>query len=214
MSEETTPHATSMVVWDVPSPAAVGRTVTAKIGVRCEAGCILAGHNVEVRDLDGTVAGEGVLGDVPLDGTDGLFWAEVTFAAPCDTGIAFRAAAFAAVTSEPPHLAATAAFSFRVDPPPEHHVTVRVVHQTTGSPIDNVEVRMDLYAGSTDERGEARFDLPGGVYTCSIRKSGFEADPVAVTVDRDVELCIQAAVGLTREEYDAKLSSYENHPWG
>jgi hypothetical protein len=129
-------------------------------------------------------------------------------------GIAFRVAAFTDSASEPPHLAATATFSFKVDPPPEHRVTVRVVHQATGSPIDGVEVRMGLYAGSTDDRGEARIDLPGGIYTCSIRKPAFEAEPLEVTVDRDVDLRIEAAVGLTREEYDAKLSSYENHPWG
>jgi hypothetical protein len=50
MSEPTAPHVTSMVVWDVSSPASVGRPVTAKIGVRCAVGCSLAGYEVEVRD--------------------------------------------------------------------------------------------------------------------------------------------------------------------
>jgi hypothetical protein len=136
------------------------------------------------------------------------------FAAPSEVGLAFRLASYAHGASEPPHLGASTSFTFKTDPAPEHVVTVRVAHQVTTAPIQGVEVRLDLYAGSTDERGEARFNLPGGIYTCSIRKPGFEAEPITLTVDRDLELCIQAAVGLTREEFDAKLSSYENHPWG
>src|SRR5438093_2536058 len=39
----TVPHASSMAVWDVPSPILVGHPFTVKVGVNCSARCNLAG---------------------------------------------------------------------------------------------------------------------------------------------------------------------------
>ena len=112
-----------------------------------------------------------------------------------------------------PHLAAAASFSFRVDAAPEHRVTVRVAHPETATAIERVEVRLDHYAAYTDVRGEARLDVPGGRYTCSIRRIGYQADPVEIEVTADLVVHIKAGKGETREEMETRLSAWENYPW-
>jgi hypothetical protein len=44
------PHATSMTVWDVPSPIAFNTRFKIKIGVLCSAECKLTGNKVEIYD--------------------------------------------------------------------------------------------------------------------------------------------------------------------
>jgi hypothetical protein len=207
------PHATSLVVWDVPSPAAAGTPATVKVGVQCAIGCCLAGQVVEVRDQAGAVLGTATLGAEVSPGTDALYWGDVTFVAPPITGVAFLSAAFAPTNLEVPHLGAAASFSFRVDAPPEYRVAVRVGHQDTSAPIERVEVRLDHYAAYTDVRGEAQFYVPGGRYTCSIRRIGYDASPVEIEVTADLAVHIKAGKGETREELEARLSAWENYPW-
>ena len=137
------PHATSMVVWDVPSPAAADTPATVKVGVQCAVGCCLSGQVVEVREHAGAVLGATILGAEAAPGTDALYWGDVTFVAPPTTGVAFLSAAFAPTNLEVPHLGAEVSFSLRVDAPPEYQVAVRVDHQDTSAPIERVEVRLD-----------------------------------------------------------------------
>ena len=207
------PHATSMVVWDVPSPAAADTPATVKVGVQCAVGCCLSGQVVEVREQAGAVLGATILGAEAAPGTDALYWGDVTFVAPPTTGVAFLSAAFAPTNLEVPHLGAEVSFSLRVDAPPEYQVAVRVDHQDTSAPIERVEVRLDQYAAYTDGRGEARLRVPGGRYTCSIRRIGYHADPVEIDVTADLAVHIKAGKGETREELEARLSAWENYPW-
>jgi hypothetical protein len=90
---------------------------------------------------------------------------------------------------------------------------VRVVSEATGEPVERMEVRMNHYADFTGADGLARFDLPGGSYTCSIRKLGYKSEPVAVEVTADVAIEVLAGKGETREELEARLSAWENYPW-
>ena len=212
-SAASAPHATSMVVWDVPSPAAVDAPAAVKVGVQCIRGCCLAGLVVEVRDQAGAVLGAASLGSEVSPGTEGLYWTEVTFVAAAATGVAFLSARFAATNLEVPHLDAATSFSLRVDAPPECQVAVRVDHLNTSEPIERVEVRLDHYAAYTDARGEARFRVPAGRYTCSIRRMGYHADAVEIDVTADVAIQIKAGKGETREELEARLSAWENYPW-
>jgi hypothetical protein len=207
------PHSTSMVVWDVPSPAAANTVATVKVGVQCAEGCSLAGQIVELRDQTGAVVGTAPLGSEPSPGTDILHWVSVTFVAPATTGVAFLSAGCTPRNLESPHLCATASFSVRVDAAPEHRVTVRVTHHDTAAPIERVEVRLDHYAAYTDVQGEATLDVPGGRYACTIRRLGYQADPVEIEVTADRVVHIQAGKGETREELEARLSWWENYPW-
>ena len=85
----STSHATSMVVWDVPSPAGADTPATVKVGVQCSAGCCLSGQVVEVREQTGALLGATTLGAEAAPGTDALYWGDVTFVAPPTTGVAF-----------------------------------------------------------------------------------------------------------------------------
>ena len=97
------PHPTSLAVWAVPSPVVVNSRFTVTVGVKCAAGCPLAGQRVAVRDEAGAGVGEGRLGETPAPGTRALYAAEVTLHAPAGEGVHSWSAAFAApVESETP----------------------------------------------------------------------------------------------------------------
>jgi hypothetical protein len=207
------PHAVGMVTWDAPSPAVVGAAATVKVGVQCAHGCDLLGQRVELRDAEGAVVAAGVLDTAPAEGLGDLYWRELSFTAPAATGVSFLTAACAPEGLAAEHLQAASPFSFRTEPRPEHRVAVGVVDEATGRPLEQVEVRMGRYAAYTDAQGEARFALPGGDYSCSIRKLGFKAEPVEVKVAGDLALAVRAGKGETREELEARLSAWENYPW-
>jgi hypothetical protein len=204
-------HEISVLVWDGPSPARVGAPATATVGVRCSQGCSLAGQAVEVRDASGAVIGRATLGDEPAAGAEALYAAEVTFPAPEATGPAQMTATCTPADLPTRHPDASTDFGFRVDPPADHEVRVRVVFQA--APLAGAEVWMDHYVAQTDPAGKAIFNLPEGSYICSIRKLGFDAEPVAVQVSSDLALEVTAGKGETREELEARLSAWESYPW-
>src|SRR3989442_12721369 len=47
---------------------------------------------------------------------------------------------------------ASASFSFRTDKPPEHRVAVKVVAKDSGAAVGDVEVRLGLYIGWTNQQ--------------------------------------------------------------
>src|SRR5206468_2293228 len=84
--EEPLTHHTSLAVWDVTSPAVIGRRVTLKAGVACPAGCDLTGTRIDVYNESGTRVGGGYLGSECWPGTIALRWVELTVAAPTVEG--------------------------------------------------------------------------------------------------------------------------------
>jgi hypothetical protein len=194
VSFTTRPHATSMAVWDVPSPVVVNQPFRVKVGVTCAATCPLAGRLIDVCDEAGIQIGEGRLGDTPWPGTSALYVAELELAAPATEGIVPWSARFAAVEPGVPHEASSTPFSFRTARPPEHRVTVRLTDRETQVPLEDVEVRLGVYRASTDARGLARFELPGGVYSLGAWRVGYEALPRTVDVDTDLLLEVEATL--------------------
>ena len=209
---ETIPHACSLAVWDVPSPVSQAGTFDVKVGVRCAVGCQLAGAEVEVRDERGTKVGDGILGDTAWPGTDALHWAVIGLSAPERKGVQTCAAVFAAAGTALPHEPSTATFSFRTDTPCEHRASVRVTERDTDAPVVNVEVRCGSYRASTDAHGVAGVMLPDGTFDISIRKDGFQAQPLRVVIDRDVSVDIEAARVPTRAEMADR--AFKDYPWG
>jgi len=90
----TESHPTSIAVWGVPSPVVVSRRFAATVGVKCAAGCPLAGREVVVRDAVGADVGHGSLGESPAPGTRALYAAEVMLEAPAEEGVHAWTAAF------------------------------------------------------------------------------------------------------------------------
>jgi len=91
---KTESHPTSIAVWGVPSPVVVSRRFAATVGVKCAAGCPLAGREVVVRDAAGADVGHGSLGESPAPGTRALYAAEVMLEAPAEEGVHAWTAAF------------------------------------------------------------------------------------------------------------------------
>jgi hypothetical protein len=193
----TKPHATSMAVWDVPSPVVVNRPFKVKVGVKCSMTCQLAGQVIEICDEAGIRIGDSALGETPWAGTSALYAAEVELTAPATEGVALWSARFSAASGLP-HEDASAAFSIRAARPPEHHVTVKVIDKETNAPVENVAVRLGIYRASTDSQGLATLELPGGVYELDAWKVGYATVPGTVEVSRD--LTIQVAASFSPEQ--------------
>ena len=92
--ERTAPHPTSVAVWGVPSPVVVNRRFAATVGVKCTAGCPLAGRRIIVRDEAGADVGHGRVGETPEPGTSALYATKVTLQAPAREGVHTWTAAF------------------------------------------------------------------------------------------------------------------------
>src|SRR5688572_29720393 len=199
VSFATRPHATSMAVWDVPSPVIVNGSFTIKVGVKCSVTCQLAGRLIEVCDGTGAPISEGRLGVTPWPGTIALYAGEVELAAPGTEGTTSWSARFAAADPGLPHDEASAAFSFRTVRPPEHRVTVRVADKETKAPLENVEVRLGAFRASTDAQGRASVELPGGVYALDAWKAGYEMRNRTVTVGKDRTIRVEAVVAPERD---------------
>ena len=86
-AEAPPPHATRVVVWDVPPAVERGRRFAVRLGVACSAGCRPDGWRVEVRDHQGGSRATAALGGEPWPGTDALYHAEVALVAPDAVGL-------------------------------------------------------------------------------------------------------------------------------
>ena len=202
------PHATSIAVWNVPSPVVAGSRFGVTVGVKCAAACPLAGRPVVVRDAAGVEVGRGRLDSQPAPGTRALYAASVALAAPAEAGVHAWTVMFPAAGSGAPpatdggsaetppeaaHAEAQAAFSFRAAAPPEHRVTVTVHDRTTEAPLAGVEVHLGPYCAATDAAGGARVDVPAGDYDLYVRKAGYAPHTGRVAVTGDVALGVSAA---------------------
>jgi hypothetical protein len=198
-----TPQATSLAVWDVPSPAVAGTPFVIKAGAKSAVDTTLAGCTVEVCDEAGQVAGRGVLGDAPLPGTGALYWTDVRLQAPRAEGVATWSVQFDASELDLPHDGAATSFSVAVVPASEHVLSVKVIEQATAAPIADVELRLGAYRGITGASGLAQIALPKGRYELRVWKVGFEAPPRPVEIGADAFVEIEALV-VPEEDPDAR----------
>ena len=187
------PHATSLAVWDIPSPVLTGAQFAIKVGAKSTAGCSLHGKPIEICDAVGTVVARGQFGDAPWPGTSALYWTEVTLAAPAVEGITAWSARFAGEDLDLPHEGTSSNFTFAMVRPPEHTLTVKVVEKKTSQPIEDVQVLLGAYRAATGTSGLAEIRLPKGSYELGIWKVGYEAEPRTVTINADAAVEIAAA---------------------
>jgi len=181
-----------MAVWGAPSPVAMEGSFDVKVGVKCSEGCRLAGQLVHVVDQDGFRIGEGRLGEVPWQETQGLFVAELSLPAPASEDVFNWSASFAGAELDSSHGNASAAFSFRTARPPEHTVLVKVTDSEAGRPLGGVAVSMGIYRETTNARGFAKLELPTDNYELTVRKRDYEAPPTRVEVDGKTTVEIEA----------------------
>jgi hypothetical protein len=194
-SFRTRPHATSLAVWDHPSPVVIGARFKLKVGAQCSSACAsLQGQEIEIHDETDAVVASAPLSTSPWPETNALYWAEVDLTAPGTAGHHTWTVKFPAAELRLPHGAASFAFSLIVDKPPEHTVTVEVVEEQTATPIDDAHVRLGAYRTFTDQMGLARLAVPDGEHELFIWKVGYNAPARMVDVKGDARVRIEAAI--------------------
>lgn len=179
-------HATSMAVWDVPSPIAVGDRFRMKVGVKCSADCNLTDKQIEIYDHEGSKVATEKLGHVPWPDTGTLYWVEVELESPGTEGYYRWTVKFPEPDLELPHEEASYQFAFTTARPPEHVVTVEVIDKDTKTPIKNADVLLHPYRGYTDEGGVAKLEVPKGEYEIWVSKYKYKTFQTTVKVASDV----------------------------
>jgi hypothetical protein len=91
-----------------------------------------------------------------------------------------------------PHRLSSCTFSFRTVETPECRIAVSVFDADTKAPLEGADVRVGIYRGRTDERGQATLDVPKGTYEVDAWKTNFTADARTVDVTDDLALQIEA----------------------
>jgi hypothetical protein len=202
------PHATSIAVWDVPSPIASGDEFRIKVGVKCSADCELTGEEVEIYDHEGAKVATGTLGDVPSSGATALSCAEVELKAPSIESRYRWTVRFPKPDLELPHEEASCTFAFATARQPEHVVTIEAIDKDTRTPIKNAHVllRPRLYRGChyrnrTDDGGVARVSVPKGDYQLYVKGDYKRIYLPTVKVASDVTIKAELSV-IEREWWE------------
>jgi hypothetical protein len=194
------PHATRIVVWDVPSAIECGAAFKLKVGVKCALECGAAARRVEIRDEQGLSVAAATVGDVPLDGTSALYFAELELRAPAAEGVhawEARAAEVVDVASgRVTHTAATAPVSVRTVPQPDCLLRVVAVDARSRIPIPGAKVVIHPYRSLTNADGVAEFRVPKGAYRLFVssrdrfpfRSDGEIAADVTIQAELDEDL--------------------------
>jgi len=203
---KTVPHATSMAVWDVPSPILADHPFTVKVGVKCSARCNLAGQTVDVRDESGRRMGQGTLNETPWPGTTALYVAEVALVAPTTAHMSSWTACFGETDLPLPHSEASAVFSFLTAVSPDHELTVKVIDKHTRAPVEQVDIRCGGYRASTNAQGMATLQLPTGAYELTAWKLGYEdASPMTLEVNADLLIHVETAPTPEKDPDDDRV---------
>ena len=191
-SLKTVPHATSLAVWDVPSPVVRNTKFEITAGAKCTSACALADQIIEIRDEAGALMGSGALRDTPAPGTTALVFAAIALKAPRKRALHAWTASFAPSELKLPHGHATARFSFVTVAEPEHSVSVKVVNRETTEPIAGAQVRLGVYRAETDEGGAARIRVPKGTFELAVMRPGYKMPERKIEVAKDVRVRIAA----------------------
>jgi len=67
-------------------------------------------------------------------------------------------------------------------------LNIRLTDSETGAPIRYTPVWLDNFQTSTDQNGQARFDVPAGTYTLKVRSPLYEPYTTPATVPGTVEV--------------------------
>jgi len=187
------PHATSLAVWDIPSPIPFSSMFTIKVGVKCSAACSLVGQKIDIYDEQREKVATAALGSTPWPGTSALYWAEVELDAPDTEGYYKWEVRFPQPDIDLPHDEASYTFAFTTARPPEHVVRVEVITHDKKTPVKNAQVLMRPqrgypYRGYTDEDGVARLAVPKAEYELYVSKTSYEVFRTTIEVTDDVSV--------------------------
>jgi hypothetical protein len=209
METHATPHATLVVVWDAPSAIECGAAFRVKVGVKCALECGGAARRVEIRDEHARSLAHRYVGDAPLAGTSGLYFAEVELRAPENQGLHEWQACVAEVldvaSGRTTHAAANAPFQVRAVPAPECVLKVIAVDPRSGAPIPGAKVVVHPYRAMTDASGVAQIRVPKGPYRLFV--SGRDRFPFRSDGEIGADVTIRAELDEDFGPSDAELWS-------
>ena len=190
----TTPHATSVVVWDIPSAIVVGERFRIKVGIKCSNECVLTATQFAISDAEGAQVATGTLSDERWPGTTGLYVADIELPAPAEEGlytwtVTSRSTApqsGAQANAGLSHSEASTSFGVRVVGRPEYVVRVEAVDEVSQTPLAGARVVMHPYVAVTDDRGMAEVRVAKGAYKLFVSQRGYLTFGLPVEVDADV----------------------------
>jgi len=182
------PHTPSLAVWDTPSPISIRSRFAMKLGVKCSAGCKLAGEIVEIYNHKGEEISKAILNNNPWPGSNALYWTEVFLPAPDIEDYFTWRVNFDPQGLAVPHRKTYSPFGFHTAPQPDHIVTVQVLDQQTQWPLRDAYVMMNIYRTYTDEAGIAVFHVPRGAYQLSVYEKRHEIYEKTVRVDKELSV--------------------------
>src|SRR6185295_6452575 len=191
-SFKTVPHATSLAVWDTPSPVIRNTKFTVKAGAKCTASCKLGGRVIEVRDETDKVMGSAALSDATWAETVSLYWTSVNLKAPRKLGLHAWTVSFAAGDLRLPHEGDASRFSFVTVAEPAHSVSVKVIDKKTKAPVANAQVRVGPFRAVTNASGSAKLGVSKGEFPLVVTHARYEMAERTLDVAKDVRLRIAA----------------------
>jgi hypothetical protein len=196
------PQEITLMAWAMPDAVPAGERFAVKIGAKSSAGCALCGGVIEVRNADDAVLASAPLSASPWPGTGALYWTEIALQAPAAPGRFAFSARFDAAEIDPPHRSASLPISVTIAERPAHTLTVTVVAQGAGTPLEDVQIRFGPYRAVTDASGRAAVKLPTGRHQLLLWKAGYEAPVTVVNLQGDASVEV-AIVALPEEDPDA-----------
>lgn len=203
------PHATRIVVWDVPTAVECGAPFKLKVGVKCAAECGGAGRRVEIRDGSGELLAAGIVGDVPLPGTSALHYAELELGSPAVEGLHSLQACVAEVvdtaTGRATHSAARAKFGVCCVQPPECVLRVFAVDSRSHEPVPGAKVVVHPFHARTNGDGIAALRIPKGAYRLFV--TGRDRFPFRSDGQIEGDMTIRAELDADFGPSDAELWS-------
>lgn len=185
VSFEYRPHAVSLATWGALLPAVVGQTVIVRVGAKCANGCRLGGAGFRVCDDGGREVAAGVLGEAPREGTDGLYGAEVSFAAPEELGVHRYTMMLDAFDG---HNEARSTFAFLVIEEPSCKIDVTVTDEDAGDPIASARVSLHPFVETTGSDGRTVLPADIGKGTLRVVAEDYEDELLSLVVAGDTEL--------------------------
>lgn len=198
-------HATSIVVWDVPTAIVAGQAFRFKVGVKCSSECRPAGWTFEVSDEHGDQTAVGALGDEPWPGTAALFYAEVEARAPEAEGLHDWTVSAPGADLDIPHEQHKARFGVRTVRQPECLIAVEAIDRASQLPIRGAKVVVHPYRAFTDDHGRALVRVPKGAYRIFV--SGAHHVPYRAEHEVLTDTSIRAELILDLAPSDADLWS-------
>jgi hypothetical protein len=190
----TKAHDASVNIWGMPSAVAAGEPFSFKVGIKCSAGCKLAGRQVSAFDHEGAQVGVGHLLDEAWPGTSAVYFAELHARAPRETGDYRWHVETPGSEAGVPHAAGSSAFALKVVPAPDHEVTVEAFDAEKQAPIKGAHVFLHPYRALTDDKGVARVKVAKGTYKLFVSGFNYMAYENVIDVADNVTIRAELAV--------------------